>query len=172
MRIAVWVASALFLLSSSAGAHLEDTETDIDQLYGKPVIEAEVEGFVKSVPYAVADMIIVVKFEGGISRGEGYSKKDRSAISTEEIVTFLSANEGGHKWMFPGKSIAPGVLKWRSEDRHSRVAVYRARERALFITTQDFLDRAKKRLQSVGKQFISTSGTATNKPAQGKLFGT
>ncbi len=128
-------------------AHLEDTEAEIEQKYGKPVLAAEMDGPVKSLPYAVADMIIVVKFEGGISQGEGYSKKDRSEISAEEIITFLSANEGGHKWTFSAKSIAPGVLEWRSENRRSRVAVYRAQEKALFITTQDFLDRVKARTE-------------------------
>ena len=119
----------------------------MEKRYGAPLLPPEFLGPIKTLVYQDGPIVVVAKFEKGICSAAGFSRLDRAPLSAEEIFNLLKANNGGQPWGTPPRSLAPGVLEWRSRDKRTRVAVYRMQECALFISTQAFLDRAKE-LQS------------------------
>lgn len=133
----------LLSLAHSAFAVIGETEAETKTRYGAPLLPPEFLGPIKTLVYQDGPVVVVAKFERGICSAAGFSRMDRASLSAEEIFNLLEANDGGQRWGTPPESLAPGVLEWRSRDKRTRVAVYRMRECALFISTQAFLDRAK-----------------------------
>jgi hypothetical protein len=73
-----------------------------------------------------------------------HTKADNSKISDAEIRALLNSNTGGYTWngqqLSGSQNASGGVRQWRSIDQQSRVAIYDGHTRALFITTQRFID--------------------------------
>ena len=71
-------------------------------------------------------------------------KTDKSKIADGEIQNLLDSNatgsSAGGQQMIGPRTIVAGVQEWRSVDQSARVAFYDSQTRALFITTQKFID--------------------------------
>jgi hypothetical protein len=140
---------ALFSLIGSAQARIGDTEVQIRTRYGEAITVLPVRpsdaGLTKC--YSSERYIISVTYVKGRSVREILSKPDNSKITEAEIQTALKANAGGSGWngepVIGPKNAIAGVRQWRTGDQGSRVAFYDSQTRALFITTQQFIDLTK-----------------------------
>ena len=139
--------AALLGAPATAHARLGESEARIELRYGKPIAQ------VPAVPgdlgltkyYASKGFSIFVTFLEGRSVREMFAKRDRSELSAGELQILLNADSGGYQWggEHPANQDgAPrGASEWRSIDQRTRVAFYDTNTRALFITTQDYIDR-------------------------------
>ena len=95
--------------------------------------------------YSSEGFIISVTYVKGQSVREILTKGNKSKITEAEIQTALKANAGGSAWN--AEQLADpqtaGVEEWRTSNQESRVAIYDSQTRALFITTQHFIDLTK-----------------------------
>jgi hypothetical protein len=111
--------------------------------------------------YSSEGYIISVTYVRGHSVREILSKPDNAKLSEAEIHTALKANAGGSAWngeQLTGPKIATaGVRVWRTDDQGSRVAFYDSQTRALFITTQQFIDLTK----ATKRRQVTVRGTAS-----------
>ncbi len=163
MRRSLTALVAAFSLIGSAQGRIGDTETQIRTRYGEAItvlpVRASDAGFTKC--YSSKGYIISVTYLKGHSVREILSKPDNSKITETEIQTALKGNAGGSAWngeQLTGPKIAiAGVREWRTSDQGSRVAFYDAQTRALFITTQQFIDLTK----ATKRRQVTIRGTAS-----------
>ena len=94
--------------------------------------------------YLSGGFSIAVTYLKGRSVREMLTRADKSPITEKEIRRLLEANAGGYSWnaqqLDQQQNVPPGLLVWRTDDQPSRVAFYDSRARALFVTTQDFVN--------------------------------
>lgn len=137
----------------TASARIGDTEEQIETRYGNAVAELPAHptdaGLTKC--YSSAGYLIAVTYRKDKSVREVLTKVDNSKISPTEIYKLLEARASGSAWTVQELTgpthVTAGVLQWRNNDDRSRVAIYDSQTRALFITTQQFINltNAKKR---------------------------
>lgn len=138
--------AAMFAFLGNTEARLGESEADIQNRYGNPIAllpsRAGDTGLTKC--YSAKGLIVSVTFVNGGSAREIFTKTDKSSMSPGEIQNMLKANVGDSPWKAEElvSSTAPivGIEKWRTNDRSERIAFYDAQTRALFITTQRFIN--------------------------------
>lgn len=151
-RLSGILAAALFLVESAQG-RIDETENQIRTRYGEAitVLPSRTMGAGVTKCYSTRDLLVSVTYLNGHSVREIVAKADNSNISEAEIHRLLEANAGdsssdAHRMTGP-ETVTAGVQAWRSNDQRTQIAFYDSQTRALFITTQKFIDltNAKKR---------------------------
>ena len=138
--------AAIFFFLGSTEARLGETETQIQTRYGNPIAllptRAGDPGLTKC--YSSAGFIISVTYVKGGSVREIFTKTNKSKLTEAEIQSTLKANVASSPWkaeeLVSTNAPIVGIEKWRTTDRSQRVAFYDSQTRALFITTQRFID--------------------------------
>lgn len=141
------------LLLAQAEAGIGETEAQIQARHGEPitVLQSRTSGAGLTKCYAAHGYVVAVTYLNGRSGREMIAKADNSKITAAEIEKLLQTNAGvaaASAQQLTGPTIVTaGVQEWRSTDQRSRVAFYDSQSRALFITTQKFIDltNAKRR---------------------------
>ena len=159
-----FAAAAVFSLLGSAEARLGETEAQIQQRYGNPIALLPARGGDPGLTkcYSADGFIISVTYVNGGSVREIFSKTNKAKLTDAEIQSTLKANVVSAPWktteLVSANTPIVGIEKWRTNDRSQRVAFYDSQTRALFITTQRFIDfsNATKR-QALARS--STTGT-------------
>ena len=147
MRRSFTTLIAAFALVASAQGGIGDTEAQIRARYGETigVLPAPAGDASLTKCYSSEGFIISVTYVKGHSVREILTKGNNSKITETEIQTALRANAGGSTWN--AEQLADprttGVQEWRTSNQESRVAIYDSQTRALFITTQQFIDLTK-----------------------------
>ena len=146
MRRLLIILAPLLALAGNAQGTIGESEQQIRARYGEAITvlpsTARDTGLTKC--YSSHGYVIAVTYLRGRSVREVHTKADNSKISDAEIRALLNSNTGGYTWnaqQLPGsQNASEGVRQWRSIDQQSRVAIYDGQTRALFITTQRFID--------------------------------
>lgn len=160
MRRSLTTLAAAFALIASAQGGIGDTEAQIRARYGEAigVLPAHAGDASLTKCYSSEGFIISVTYVKGHSVREILTKRNKSKITEAEIQTALKANAGGSAWN--AEQLADprtaGVQEWRTSNQESRVAIYDSQTRALFITTQQFIDLTK-----ATKPQVAAKGSAT-----------
>lgn len=163
MRRFFIILAAAFGLAKSAEGRIGDTEVEIRTRYGDAIAvltsHTNDPSLVKC--YSWQGYIASVTYVRGRSVREIFTKANNSHIAETEIQTALKANAGGLNWkaeeIVDPKSASTGVRAWRTSDEGSRVAFYDSQTRALFITTQRFIDLIKATNRQITmKQSVNT----------------
>lgn len=144
LRRSLTTFAAAFGLIANAHGGIGDSEAQIRARYGEAIGVLPAQGGDASLTkcYSSAAFIISVTYVKGQSVREILTKGNKSKITEAEIQTALKANAGGSAWN--AEQLADpqtaGVEEWRTSNQESRVAIYDSQTRALFITTQHFID--------------------------------
>jgi hypothetical protein len=172
MQRSVIALAAAFLFLASADARLGETEGQIQAHYGSPLAllpaRAGEPGVTKC--YSAEGFIVSITYINGNSVREIFAKPDSSKISESEIHAALKTNARDSAWkpeeLVSSNAAIVGVQKWRTNDQSERIAFYDSQTRALFITTQRFIDlsNASKR-QSLARASSTTLGGPGTRPA-------
>jgi hypothetical protein len=169
--------AAAFVFLGSAQARLGETEGQIAARYGNPIALLPTRGGEPGVTrcYSAEGFIVSVTFVSGNSVREIFAKPDRSKIGAAEIHAALKTNARDSAWkpeeLVSANAPITGVQKWRTTDQNERVAFYDAQTRALFITTQRFIDlsNASKR-QSLARASSTNLGGPSTRPSARKNY--
>jgi hypothetical protein len=142
-RILATLAVAYFFLEP-AEARIGETEAQIQLRYGEALsVMSPQPGIGLTKCYRSNPFLVSVTFLNGRSIREMIVRRDQSKMGEAEIQSFLepSGSESpGVQHMTGPTTIIAGVRQWRSLDQPARVAFYDSQTRALFITTQKFID--------------------------------
>ena len=144
MRKIFAILAGTVFLHAGAQAGIGETEKQVRARYGDPItaLPARTAGITNC--YSSKGLLIAITFLHGRSVREMITKTDRTKISDAELQKLLMANATDRSSDSPAltgpMTVTPGVQEWRSADRKSRVAIYDSHSRALFITTQKFID--------------------------------
>lgn len=159
-----------FLSLATAQARIGETEAQIREHYGDPITALQSQTTSAGVTncYSAHGFLVAVTFLKGRSVREMITKADSSKITDAEIQEYLNASIAGlaadTKGLTGPKTVTVGVQEWRSLDQHSRVAIYDSHTRALFITTQKFID-----LTNANKRAVSMRSDAGGLGAKGRM---
>lgn len=172
MQRSVIAFATAFAILGNAEARLGENEAQIQARYGNAIAllpsRAGEPGLTKC--YSAEGFVVSVTFVNGNSVREIFAKPDSSKISDAEIHAALKTNARDSAWkpeeLVSSKAAIVGVQKWRTTDQTERVAFYDSQTRALFITTQNFIDlnNATKR-QSLAHTSPSTLGGPSTRRA-------
>jgi hypothetical protein len=107
----VFILCAIF--SAHAFAALGNNETEIENLFGKPVREGapDKKGVTTNV-YEKGNYVILVQFLNHLSLAESYTRTDKNDLSQKEIDAFLDGSSNGRPWMKD-----PNKQAWERIDR-------------------------------------------------------
>jgi len=158
-RILAIFAVASFVVETAEG-RIGETEAQIRARHGEAITVARPQqGIGLTKCYSSNPFLISVTFLNGRSVREMIVKTDKSKMVDGEIQNLLQSNasdspERGQRMVGP-KIITAGVQEWRSVDQPARVAFYDSQTRALFITTQKFIDLTN----AAKRQIVVRSGT-------------
>jgi len=145
MRRSLAVLATASFIIGTAQARIGDTEEQIRTRYGNPITvlpsRSSDAGLTKC--YSSDGFSIAVTYLNGHSVREMFAKSDNSKITKTEIDRLINgrastSSEEVH--MVGPENVTASVQLWRSVDQGSRVAIYDSRTRALFITTQQFIN--------------------------------
>lgn len=138
--LSIIMAGALLTLSN-AHARLGETEAQIEARYGKPKTSERSRGSA-SRAYIYRGFLVLVTFEGGVSRGEHYEKSPSALeLFPADIGALLGANGGGGKWHQVPDSSADRLVLMVYRGAGGRIAMHNAVENSLLVTTEDFVAR-------------------------------
>lgn|GEM_PF-1783863 len=154
-------------------ARIGDKEAEIHARYGDPIAQLTAKtrdpGAVKC--YFWKGYIVAVTYLGGRSAREIFTKANNSHLTAAEIDAVLKANAGGLKWQAEeivySKGASPGVRQWRTSEDGSRIAFYDSETRALFISTQRFVELVK----ATQRQITLSRGNPVAGPAGARPMG-
>ena len=143
-RILTILLLALFRIESAEG-RIGETERQIEARYGEAISVMPLQpGIGVTKCYPANPFLVSVTFLNGRSVREMIVKNDKSKMGDAEIQSFLdpSGSDPSERLqrMTGPITITAGVQQWRSVDQPARVAFYDSQTRALFITTQKFID--------------------------------
>ena len=176
MQSPVIAFAAAFVFVASAEARLGETETQVQAHYGQPIAllpsSAGEAGVTKC--YSTEGFIVSVTYINGHSTREIFSKPDNSKISEGEIHAALKSNRRDSAWkpeeLISSNAAIAGVRKWRTIDQSGRIAIYDPQTRALFITTQRFIDVSNAtRRHSLARTSSRTLGGPGARPTAASL---
>jgi hypothetical protein len=144
---------AAFVLVGTAQGRIGESEEQIRTRYGEAItiLPSRTMGAGVTKCYSSHGLAVAVTYLNGQSVREMIAKADSSKITHAEIHSLLEANASGSssgvQRMTGPETVTAGVQEWRTTDQRSRVAFYDSHTRALFITTQNFIDltNAKKK---------------------------
>jgi hypothetical protein len=111
-RVMFLVATLCVSLSAQIFAALGNNESEIADLYGKPIDQ----GFpdkngITTNRYQKDDYIILVQFLRRYSLAESYTRVDKHEFSDKELSAFLEASSNGRQW-----DKNPNKLAWERSD--------------------------------------------------------
>ena len=155
MRRLSGIFAAIFFLIGTAEGRIGETEEQIRTRYGEAitVLPSRTLGAGLTKCYAWRDLIVSVTYLGRHSVREMIAKADNSKMTDAEIQSLLEANASGSssgvQRMMGPKIVTAGVQEWRSADQRTRVAFYDSQTRALFVTTQKFIDLTNAKKQQI-----------------------
>ena len=146
MRRSLAVLATASFIIGTAQARIGDTEEQIRTRFGNPITvlpsRPSDAGLTKC--YSSDGLSIAVTYLNGHSVREMFAKSDNSKITKTEIDRLINGHAGASseevQHMVGPENVTASVQLWRSVDQGSRVAIYDSRTRALFITTQRFID--------------------------------
>ena len=120
-------------LAATAFARIGEDEKQIEARYGKAGKVLEETSSTRKVGYMAGAFAVVVDFQNGISRREGFAKPDTSRLSDEEIKQILnvSAVENTTWTEGPGKQ---GDRAWQRSDGKAQAFLP---ARGTFLVIQD-----------------------------------
>jgi hypothetical protein len=159
---------AFFGIESAKG-RIGETEGQIEARYGQAInVMPSQPGAGLTKCYPSNSFLVSVTFLNGRSVREMIVKNDKSKMGDAEIQSFLESKSDDspeHRMTGP-ITIMAGVQQWRSVDQPARVAFYDSQTRALFITTQKFIDLTNgMKRQSIVRNGVSLG--ATERPRGG-----
>ena len=98
-RILLIVVTVSAILSTPAFASLGNSESEVEELFGKP----DNEGFpdkngVTTNLYHKGDYTILVQFLRHLSLAESYTRTDQAELSEKEIDAFLEGSSNQRSW--------------------------------------------------------------------------
>jgi hypothetical protein len=169
LRILTAIIAIAFLAAGTARGRIGETEAQIKTRYGEAVttLASRTNGAGLTKCYAARGYLMAVTYLGGRSAREMIVKADSSKMTDEEIYRLLGANgndpAAATQALTGPKSVTVNVTEWRSLDQRSRVAFYDSHMRALFITTQKFID-----LTNAQKRAVALRGDAGGAGARGR----
>jgi hypothetical protein len=110
------VATLCVALSARTFAALGNSESEIGDLYGKPVDQGfpDKKGVTTNM-YQKGDYIILVQFLRRYSIAESYTRQDKHEFSEKELSALLEENSNGREW-----NKDPNKLAWEREDHKAR----------------------------------------------------
>ena len=168
-RLLAGLAVAYFFLESAEG-RIGESEAQIRIRYGEAIsVLSPQPGIGLTKYYRSNPFLVSVTFLNGRSVREMIVRQDKSKMVGAEIESFLGlggseSSEAQH--MMGPTTIIAGVQQWRSLDQPARVAFYDSQTRALFITTQKFIDLTNgMKRQSIVRNGVSLG--ATERPRGG-----
>lgn len=155
MRRLSGILAAIFFLIGTAEGRIGETEEQIRTRYGEAITGLPSRtldaGLTKC--YSSHDLLVSVTYLNGHSVREMIVKADNSKMADAEIQSLLEANASGSssglQHVTGPKTVTAGVQEWRSTDQRTRVAFYDSQTRALFITTQKFIDLTNAKKQQI-----------------------
>ena len=111
-RVLLLIVSLAAVWHGTLFARIGNTETQVAELYGKPVKEGELDkNAVITNTYQKGDYLILVQFFRGHSIAESYTRVDKHDFSEKELSTFLQASSAGQEW-----NKDPKRLTWERSD--------------------------------------------------------
>jgi hypothetical protein len=115
-RILFLVVTLCLVLSSRMLADLGNSESQIANLYGKPVKQGfpDPNGITTNM-YQKGDYMIVVQFLREYSLAESYARLDKRDFSDKELSAFLEASSNGRQW-----NKDPNKLAWERSDHKAK----------------------------------------------------
>jgi hypothetical protein len=146
LRTLTAIFAIAFLAVATARGRIGETEAQIQTRYGEALttLPSRTSGAGLTKCYAARGYLVAVTYLHGRSAREMIVKADSSKITDAEIYRLLGTNandsSAGAQALTGPKIVTVGVTEWRSLDQRSRVAFYDSHTRALFITTQKFID--------------------------------
>ena len=116
-------------LSGNAFAALGNSESEIADLFGKPVDQ----GFpdkrgITTNRYEKGRYIILVQFLNHLSLAESYTRVDKEEFSQDEVEALLAGNSNGLMW-----NKNPDKMEWQREDNKARAWMDTLRGRPTFL---------------------------------------
>src|SRR5438105_8165448 len=86
-------------ISARISAALGNSESQIADLYGKPVNQGfpDKNGITTNT-YQNGDYLILVQFLRQYSLAESYTRRDKQEFSEKELSAFLEASSNGRQW--------------------------------------------------------------------------
>lgn len=144
-----------FLAIASAQGWIGETEAQVQTRYGDAVtvLQSRTNGAGLTKCYSSKGYLVAVTYLHGRSAREMIVKADSSKLTDREIYRLLEENADGASQdvqaLTGPKIVTAGVQEWRSADQRSRVAFYDSHTRALFITTQKFIDLTNAKQRAV-----------------------
>jgi hypothetical protein len=169
LRILTAIVAIAFLAVATARGRIGETEAQIQKRYGDAVttLPSRTSGAGLTKCYAARGYLVAVTYLHGRSAREMIVKADNSKMTDAEIYRLLGTNgndaSAETQALTGPKSVTVGVTEWRSLDQRSRVAFYDSHTRALFITTQKFID-----LTNAQKRAVTLRGDAGGLGARGR----
>ena len=169
LRILTAILAIAFLAVATARGRIGETEAQIQKRYGDAVttLRSRTSGAGLTKCYGAQGYLVAVTYLHGRSAREMIVKADNSKMTDAEIYRLLGTNgndvSAETQALTGPKSVTVGVTEWRSLDQRSRVAFYDSHTRALFITTQKFID-----LTNAQKRAVSLRGDASGLGARGR----
>jgi hypothetical protein len=122
-------------------ANLDDTESRIEERYGKPFAKwVDYGGYKKA--YRHNGYTITVNFVNATSVMERLDKADQSPISGKEIGHLLADNSGGLHWRAGSRKDLDNIadVQWETVDPKKRLAYYSELERVLTIAFPSYYE--------------------------------
>jgi hypothetical protein len=142
MRRTLAIIAVVTFLVEAAEGRIGETEGQIRARYGEAItVGPSQPGTGLTKCYSANSFLVSVTFLNGRSAREMIVKADKSKMADGEIQNLLESSDSSEQQRMAGpKIITAGVQEWRSVDQPMRVAFYDSQTRALFITTQKFID--------------------------------
>lgn len=125
------------VFAATGFARIGEDEKQIESRYGKAGKDLGNRGEVHEVGYVFNGFMILVDYVGGVSKREGFTKPDTSALSDQNIKDILAMSAAdGTTWQ-EGQAQA-GDKMWNRSDKKAR-AVLPSMGKFLFVQDVDFV---------------------------------
>jgi hypothetical protein len=120
-RFLILTAVLLLGLATSARARLGETETAVEERYGKPTFKY-IKPWCVEETYSMNGFTIVVTFIDGVSQGEKYTLPAQE-LSAQQVNDLLTANSEGYLWDEVPKSdvVPPAKQMWKKPNGSTAV---------------------------------------------------
>src|SRR5262245_21792076 len=115
--IVILAAALIITLSDQAFARLDQTEDQVNALFGKPIdpCQPDNDGITTTMEKnPTGEYLAVVQLLKGHSVTESYARADRHKLSEKELSIFLQGNSAGKEW-----KKGPRKLAWERSDHHA-----------------------------------------------------
>ena len=136
MKTSLCVFFAWAVFTSPAFARIGENEQQIEARYGKAGKDLGNRGDIHEVGYVANGFMILVDYVGGISKREGFTKPDTSALTDQNIKDILAMSAAdGTTWQ-EGQGQGGDKL-WNRSDKNAR-AILPAMGKFLYVQDVTF----------------------------------